>query len=146
MYVPGNVAGKQPVMILRGTATSQSILVRGVLPLTKEMESGNCALIRGDEMIWIKEPLFNVMLEAGIVSGPVEVRDGQPVGGILGNDVAGDKTNFNPNPIVMKVPRIEEDDGLANMHPGVFSSCVVTHAMAKNLNSTCTLWCTCAEM
>lgn len=118
-------------VLLRDTAASQSILLREVLPLTVEMESGNSALIRGVEMNWIKEPLFNVILESGIVTGPVEValRDGLPGEGItflLGNDLAG-----VPNPIVMKEPRIDEDEGLAKLRPGVFSSCVGTRAIAK---------------
>lgn len=86
-----------------------------------------------------------MILELSIVTGPVEValRDGLPVGGItflLGNDLAGDKvTSRAPNPIIMKVPRIEEDEGLAKLYPGMFSSCVVTRAMAKKMvDNTCT--------
>lgn len=38
----------------------------------------------------------------------------------------------------MKVPRSEEDEGLAKLYPGVFSSCVVTRAMAKKMvDNTC---------
>lgn len=133
--LPGDEASKKPVRILRDTAASQSILLRGVLPLTGEMESGNSVLLRGVEMNWIKEPLFNVFLESGIATGPIEValRDGLPVGGItflLGNDVAGDKVTSDLNPILMKVPKTEEDM-LSKLHPSVFSSCVVTRAMAK---------------
>lgn len=85
-----------------------------------------------------------MIFESSIVTSPVEValRDGLPVGGItflLGNDLVGDKvTSHAPNPIIMKVPRIEEDEGLAKFYPGVFSSCVVTRAMAKKIvDNTC---------
>ncbi len=135
--LPGDRASQQPVTILRDTAASQSILLKGVLPITEEMKSGNSALMRGVEMNWFKEPLFNVHLVSDIVSGPVEVvlRDGLPVEGILfllGNDLAGDKvTGCSPTPILMEVPKVDENDQLAKLHPHVFSSCVVTRAMAK---------------
>lgn len=60
--------------ILRDTAASQSILLRGVL----EMESGNSALIRGVEMNWFQEPLFHVTLDSGIVSGPLGISSHAP--------------------------------------------------------------------
>lgn len=72
------------------------------------------------------------------------MRDGLPVEGIsflLGNDMAGDKVT--PNPIVTDIPIIEEVEGLVKLHPTVFSSCVVTRAIAKKealkLSKT-TLW------
>ncbi len=76
--LPGDDTKKQPVTILRDKAVSQSVLLRGVLPLTEEMKSGNRALLRGVEMTWFREPLFNVCLDSDIVTGPVEVvvRDG----------------------------------------------------------------------
>lgn len=67
--LPGDMGGKRPVTIVRDTAASQSVLLRGVLPLTEEMESGNSILIRGVEINCFKEPLFQlVTLESGIPS------------------------------------------------------------------------------
>lgn len=56
---------------------------------------------------------------------------------LLGSDLAGDKgMRCSPNPIIMKVPRIDADKVLAKLHPGV-SSCVVACAK-KRVEKTCT--------
>lgn len=133
--LPGDRANKQPITILRDTAASQSILLKGILPITAEMKSGNSALMRGVEMKWFTEPLFVVHLESDLVNGPVEVviRD-LPIEGVsflLGNDLAGEKVvGCPPTPVLSEEPKVCEED-FANLHPHVFSSCVLTRAMAK---------------
>lgn len=72
MCLPGDNASRQPATILRDTAASLSILLKGMLSVTKETESSNSALVRGVEMNWFWEPLFNVVLESDLVTGPVE--------------------------------------------------------------------------
>lgn len=50
--------------------------------------------------------------------------------------MAGDKVTTVPDPIDMDAPRIKENRELTKLHPDVFSSCVVTRAMAKKCSDS----------
>ncbi|KAM7406893.1 hypothetical protein PAMA_002878 [Pampus argenteus] len=124
---------KVPVVILRDSAASQSVILSGVLPLSEKSSTESAALVRGFGMQFVGIPLHTIYLDSELVTGPVVVgvSDEFPVGGvsfILGNDLAGGKVLLNPE--VTAVPRSECPDELVEKFPGVFSVCAITRAMA----------------
>lgn len=102
-----------PIRILRDTAAAQSLLVEGVLPLSKETSTGEKALVRGCGMTWLEASLHVVHLQSGLVTGPVAVAicPELPVEGvdmILGNDLAGGEVF--PTPIVVAIGSESDDN------------------------------------
>ena len=62
-----------PIRILRDTRASKSILLQGVLPLSRASFLGGDALILGFEMSCLRAPLHMVYLKCGLVTGLVQV-------------------------------------------------------------------------
>ncbi len=92
-----------PILILRDTGASQSLVLAGILPFTKRTFSGTSVLIKGvDSLDYSSVPLHNVHLSSDLVNGPVVVgtiRSSLPFEGIhllLGNYLAGNKVIINP--------------------------------------------------
>ncbi|XP_071059089.1 uncharacterized protein [Pseudochaenichthys georgianus] len=99
-----------PVTILRDTAASQSFMMRGVLPLSKESAVGSGVLVRGFGMQCVGSPLHNIHLESDLVTGPVTVgvRPCFPIEGVdlvLGNDLAGGRVLVKPGVNTVAVTR-----------------------------------------
>ena len=89
-----NSKSAKPVKILRDTGASQTLLLEGVLPLSKKTFTGDSVLIQGLELGVIKVPLHKIHLKSELVNGPVIVgiRPYLPIKGVsllLGNDLAG---------------------------------------------------------
>jgi len=121
----------QPIRILRDTAASKTLLLEGVLPLSKQSSVSAGVLIQGVDSV-IKAPLHKVHIQSDLVTGPVVVgvRPSLPVEGIamlLGNDLAGEKVT--PDPILSENPCVEEDCDTI-----VYPACAVTRAMRKTLS------------
>ncbi|XP_060949305.1 uncharacterized protein LOC133026426 [Limanda limanda] len=101
---------KVPVVILRDSAASQSVILSGVLPLSEKSSTDSAALVRGFGMQFVGIPLHTIHLDSELVTGPVivGVSDEFPVGGvsfILGNDLAGGKVLLNPENFILLVPQ-----------------------------------------
>ena len=85
-----------PIGILTDTGATQSLLVEGILPLSKETATGTQVLIQGVKLGIISVPLHTIYLKSDLVSGAaiVGLRPTLPIEGvslILGNDLAGEK-------------------------------------------------------
>ena len=63
---------KVPVSILRDTAASQSFILKDVLPFPDLTAESN-VLVQGFGMEYVGVPLYTVMLESDLVTGPVRV-------------------------------------------------------------------------
>ena len=108
----GDNANLHPIKIMRDTGASQSLLLKGILPLSEETSAGASVLIQGVELGFIKVPLHVVELKSDFVCGSVTVgvRPTLPIEGVsllLGNYLAGDKVIVNP--IVSDKPCFEDD-------------------------------------
>lgn len=75
-----------------------------------------------------------MVLESDLVTGPVDV--------VMRHVYLWKESHSSwvMDPIVMDAPRIEQDYGLAKLPPDVFSSCVVTCAMAKKSIDSTSYW------
>ena len=76
---------KVPVVILRDSAASQSVILKGVLPLSETSSTESAALVRGFDMQFVGVPLHTIYLDSELVTGlvVVGVSDEFPVGGCL---------------------------------------------------------------
>ncbi|XDV19608.1 hypothetical protein PO909_025053 [Leuciscus waleckii] len=132
--------GGVPVRILRDTGAAQSLLLKGVLLLSDQTDTGAQVLVRGVEMGCTIVPLHRIVIKSPLVSGQVVVGvlPSLPIEGvsfILGNDLAGVKVI--PSPQVTEVPMPGESfDELSQSFPDVFSVCAVTRAMSKQTSSS----------
>ena len=129
-----SVDDELPVMILRDTGATQTLLVADELSLGTKNFTGKNVLIQDVNGGYKPVPLYNIELNSMLVSGTVIVGivAELPMRGIsllLGNDLAGGKVL--PSPIVCDSPM--EDSVTENLEkeiPGIFPSCVVTRAQA----------------
>lgn len=132
----GNPADQLPVKVLRDTAGSQSIILKGVLPLSSSTFCGSSVLVQGVGMEFVPAPLHNIYVHSSLVSGLFEVAvlPVLPIKGvdlILGNDLAGGRVL--PVPEVLDSPDSGPgSDDVSQKHPGVFPACVVTRAQSRN--------------
>ena len=130
---------QQPVKVnmLRDTGASQSLLLKGVLPLSEQTAVGANVIIRGVECGYVSVPLHKICIKSDLVSGEVTVgvRPTLPVKGVsflLGNDLAGDKVVVNP--VVVNEPcTFDNTEQLQKEIPNIFPACAVTRAMSKKL-------------
>ena len=127
-----NRAEMKEIQILRDTGASQSLLTEGVLAVTEQSATGETVLIHGVELGFSCVPLHRVFLQSDFVSGPiiVGVRPTLPVEGVsllLGNDLAGSKVMVDP--CLSRLPCAS--DSTSWEIPGLFPTCAVTRAMAK---------------
>ncbi len=124
---------KQYVSILRDTGSRQSIIRKGVLPLSAETYTGMDVLVRGIELGCVKLPIHSVYLNSDLVEGMVNmgVCEKLPVDEvdvILGNDLAGG--NVFPSPIVSEIPVCDSE--VTRQYSDVFSVCAVTRSQMGN--------------
>ena len=123
-----------PVMILRDTGATQTLLVADESSLGTKNFTGKNVLIQDVNGGYKPVPLYNIELNSLLVSGAVTVGivAELPMRGIsllLGNDLAGGKVL--PSPIVCDSP-VEDSvtETLKKEIPRIFPSCVVTRAQA----------------
>ncbi|XP_063596500.1 uncharacterized protein LOC134773250 [Penaeus indicus] len=120
-----------PVIILRDTASSQSIVLKSALPFLENVLTDKHVLMRGVGGI-VRVPLCKLFLQSECLTCPVEVAvaESLPVPGIhllLGNDIAG--RIVVPNIIVSDRP-LSFDPIQKEMteNPDLFPSCAVTRS------------------
>lgn len=90
-----------PVKILRDTATSQSFILEGILPLNADTAVGSKVPVRGFNMEQIEVPLHRVLIQSDLWSGDAIVgeRPCFPIHGvslIMGNDLDGGRILVTP--------------------------------------------------
>ena len=131
-----SVDDELPVMILRDTGATQTLLVADESSLGTKNFTGKNVLIQDVNGGYKPVPLYNIELNSLLVSGAVTVGivAELPMRGIsllLGNDLAGGKVL--PSPIVCDSP-VEDSvtETLEKDIPRIFPSCVVTRAQAMN--------------
>ena len=129
------LSGSVPIMILRDTGATQSLLLEGVLPLDLGTSTGEEVIAQGIEGGFVNVPLHRIYLKSNLISGPVVVgtRPTLPIKGVallLGNDLAGGRVIANPK-VTSKPVTLENVEKLEEDSPGLFPSCAVTRAMAK---------------
>ena len=130
-----NSTERVPITILHDTGASQSLLAKGVLPLSELSATGESVLIHGVELGFTCVLLNRVFLMLNLVSAPITVgvRPTLPVEGVsllLGNDLAGEMVMANL--CLSSLPCVSDSTNDNSQEiPGLFSACAVTHAMAK---------------
>lgn len=119
-----------PIVILRDSATSQSLILEGVLSFSNKSSMQSDILVLGVVWQYVGVPLHTVYLDSKLVSGPVVVgvRDIFPAF-IVGNDLVGGKVLINPQ--VTAVPLTERPDRLRRKFPGMFPVPAITRTMSK---------------
>ncbi|KAJ8026339.1 hypothetical protein HOLleu_34157 [Holothuria leucospilota] len=129
----------KPVVILRDTGASQTVLVEGVIPLSEASSRNASALVRGLDGNYIPAPLHKVFLTSDLVKGSVTVAivPQIPVEGVdllLGNDLAGAKVCVAPH--VTDKPVVSTDtEVLEDQYPGIFPACVVTRSQSRKVEA-----------
>ncbi|XP_037774377.1 uncharacterized protein LOC119570895 [Penaeus monodon] len=128
---------RTPIVILRDTAASQSLLLEGVLPLAGKTSDAN-VVIAGVECGHLIAPLYKVHLKSHFFDKDVAVGvvPKLPIGGvsfILANDLAGEKVFAKPqtNVAILSTPDLNDGEQLAEDDMGVFPACAVTRAMRE---------------
>lgn len=123
-----------PVVILRDTGASQSLMLSCVAPVSSDCEAKT--LIRGIDGVYFPVPLCWVNLKSGLVTGvlTVGVVSSLPIKGVdflLGNDLAGDRVCVPPV-VVVDSPMAEAGtEALEEEFPGIFPACVVTRSQIR---------------
>ena len=131
-----------PVVILRDTGASQSLLLEGAIPLDTQSYVGSNVMVTGVGSGCIEVPLHNVKLQSDLVAGPMTVgvtpslpKGLEGVTLLLGNDVAGRRVVVEP--VMETIPSSENDTArLEEAIPGIFPSCVTTRLMARKREMT----------
>ena len=140
MSLVGEENHPQSIHVLRDPGASQSLLLEGFLPLSNSSYTGSSVLLQDVELGVTSVPLHVVNLKANLVSGPVmvRIRPSLPIQGvslILGNNLAGERVMVNP--CVSPKPELNTNPEEIELHvPGVFPSCVITRAMARQLKES----------
>uniref|UniRef100_UPI00358E1415 uncharacterized protein isoform X3 n=1 Tax=Myxine glutinosa TaxID=7769 RepID=UPI00358E1415 len=96
----GDLTNPRPVRVLRVTGAHQSLMLEGILPLSKSTATGDSVRLQGIGGC-VSAPLHVIHLESDLVSGPVTVglQATLPVEGVsvvIGNDLAGGQIYGNP--------------------------------------------------
>lgn len=136
-----NSESKIPVKILRDTGSSESFILESVLPFSLVSSDGRSVLIRGIGLNTLSVPLHRVHLTSDLICGEVSlgIRPSLPVDGvtvILGNNLAGGRVwrEVIPPPEVVPIPVSGNSDDLHQNFPEVFTACVVTRAMSREMS------------
>ena len=83
-----------PIVILRDTGASQSLVLETILPISCQSDTGRTVLSQGVENNNVNVPLHEVYLKSNLITGPVvPVRK---VDLISGSNSAGKKVVVNP--------------------------------------------------
>lgn len=123
-----NDGERVPVKILRDTASAQSFILEGVLPLNTDTAVGFDVPVRGFNMQEIGVPLHKVVIQSDLWSGDavVGLRPRFPINGvsvIMGNDLAGGRVLVTPEVIpVLAVRGAAERAGDAGADLGAAES------------------------
>ena len=125
---------KKPIVILRDTGASQTLLSADVLPMGQESSEKAHVLVRGVEGDYKPVPLYEIYLESDLVTGPVSVAvvNQIPVEGVkmlLGNDLAGDRVKANPH-VISEPSTLDDTEFQRQENPEIYHACVVTRSMA----------------
>ena len=130
----GDSAKVTPVRILRDTGSSQSLLLKDVIPLSTKTFTGSDALIQDVECGFLNVPLHVVNLKSDVVNGPVTVgvmhsllETGVHL--LFGNDLAEDKVVVNL--LVTANPSLDHIDAIEIEIPDSYPGCEVTRDIAK---------------
>uniref|UniRef100_UPI00358E2F4F uncharacterized protein n=1 Tax=Myxine glutinosa TaxID=7769 RepID=UPI00358E2F4F len=96
----GDLTNPRPVRVLRDTGAHQSLMLEGILPLSKSTATGDSVRLQGIGGC-VSAPLHVIHLESDLVSGPVTVGlqatlPTEGVSVIIGNDLAGGQIYGNP--------------------------------------------------
>ena len=126
-----------PVTILRDTASTQSLMLQGKVPLAKGSSLNTSVCITGIGNESFDVPLHRVYLKSALVSGPITVgvTPSLPKGlkGItllLGNEVAGSRVVAEP--CMTDLPGLDDNTKLLEKEfPGIFPACVTTRSMSR---------------
>lgn len=131
--IPGDSCSKKTIRVFRDTGASQSLIVKGTLPLTDETSCGS-VIIQGIEMGYLHLPLHQVQVESSLVSGQFKlaVCSALPLPGIdllMGTDMIGGRIHQVLE--VLKHP--EMPDPLDDPRDAfkVYPACVLTRAQAR---------------
>ena len=125
-----------PVKILHDTGATQSLLLQGVLALTKQSYAGASILVQRVELGVLKVPLHKVYLRSNLVSGVVTVgvRPTLPIQGIafiMGNDLAGGKVVLHPELQVVDEPQQPKPQEPLEEPTDIYPVCVSTARKAR---------------
>ena len=112
MSTPGVVGTQIPIVVLRDTGVSQSLLLKDKLPWEANTYTGSDVFLQGVDLEVMSVPLHRMQVQSDLVAGPVSVgvRPSLPVKGahfILGNDLADDKVM--PLPCMVSSPHDASD-------------------------------------
>ena len=123
-----------PIVVLRDTGASQSLMLESVLPFGCQSDTGMTVLLQGVELNILNVPLHEVFLKSNLITGPVVVgvRPSLPVRKvslILGNDLAGEKVVGSP--YVSSIPYSGSEEKSVEGFPELFTACAVTRAMSR---------------
>ncbi|KAK0151874.1 Retrovirus-related Pol polyprotein from transposon 17.6 [Merluccius polli] len=135
----GKEEDQVPIIILRDTGATQSLLLDNVLPFSDKSSCGSDVLVWGVKMSILRVPLHNVFLRSPLVSGPVKIGicanfPARGVALILGNDLAGGKVFATPE--VVETPVAEPSVAVpaaVNMS-SVFPACAVTRTQTRKFD------------
>ena len=126
-----------PVTILRDTGSTQSLLLKGEVPLSEESSLGTDVCITGIGNESFGVPLHQLYLQSDLVSGPISVGitptlpsglNGKTL--LLGNEIAGAKVVVEP--CMTSVPCSDNNTRLLEEEfPGIFPACVTTRSMSR---------------
>ena len=134
MSTPGVVGTQTPIVVLRDTGASQSLLLEDKLPREANTYTGSDVLLQGVDLEVMSVPVHRIQVQSDLVASPVSegVQPSLPVKGvvfILGNDLAGDKVM--PSPCMVSSPH-NANDSCADSDANIFyPSFAMTRAMAK---------------
>ena len=113
-----------------------------VLPLTKQSSAEARVLVQEIELGMLKVPLHEVYLRSNLVSGivTVGVRPILPVQGIafiMGNDLAGDEVDLQPELQVEDEPKQHKPQESLEKEPiDIYLACVVTRSTARKARAS----------
>ena len=143
--IAGDPDSKKTIRVFRDTGASQSLIVKGTLPLTDETACGS-VIIQGIEMGYLHLPLHEVQVESSLVSGQFKlaVCSALPLPGIdllMGTDMLGGR--IHPVLEVLKHPEMPDPLDDPRDASKVYPACVLTRAQARkrgeqfDLSDTC---------
>ncbi|XP_070398848.1 uncharacterized protein [Nothobranchius furzeri] len=127
-----------PVIILRDTGASQTLITSDVMIFNESSATGVSVLLNGINGEPISRPLHRVFLSCELARGyfDVAVCPSLPIAGVnllLGNDVAGG--NVVPPFQVLNDP-CSETSSCVKEQPGNYPACVITRAQARKREET----------
>ncbi|XP_069976068.1 uncharacterized protein [Penaeus vannamei] len=132
----GEEGSEKPVIVFRDTGSLMSLMLEGMLPLSKESSVGANAILAGIECGQMSVPLHRVHLKCDyidmdIIVGVVSKFPLEGVSFILANDLAKEKVfcGIN-NPIVLSAPDLDCSSVQLD-ESEMYPACAVTRAMRR---------------